>query len=138
MKKNIFLILSLVLIGNFSFGQSSDYKVVFDITSASPANQRQVVRNVELIKSTNPDAQIEVVVYGQALSLLQKDTSPFVEEIKKLVSQNGIAFNACHHSMERNKISTSQLITGVGVVPDGIYEIVKKQKEGWGYIKIAQ
>jgi intracellular sulfur oxidation DsrE/DsrF family protein len=39
--------------------------------------------------------------------------------------------------MEHNNVDSSQLIPGVGIVPDGIYEIVKKQREGWGYIKIS-
>ena len=34
-------------------------------------------------------------------------------------------------------IPTSAL-EGVGTVPDGIYEIISKQHEGWGYIKAAQ
>ena len=32
----------------------------------------------------------------------------------------------------------SQLLEGVGTVPDGIYEIISKQHQGWGYIKAAR
>jgi intracellular sulfur oxidation DsrE/DsrF family protein len=39
--------------------------------------------------------------------------------------------------MANQKIDKSQLLNGVQIVPDGIYEIVSKQKEGWGYIKVA-
>lgn len=127
------------MISIYALAQSSpDYKVVFDITSADPANQAQVVRDVMSIKAANPDAQLEVVIYGEGLNLIQKNTSSFVAEIKKLTTQKGITFNACHQSMKRNHVVKSDLITGVGVVPDGIYEIIKKQKQGWGYIKIAQ
>jgi hypothetical protein len=37
--------------------------------------------------------------------------------------------------MKRHNVDTSQLIDGIKTVPDGILEIVNKQKEGWGYIK---
>jgi intracellular sulfur oxidation DsrE/DsrF family protein len=37
--------------------------------------------------------------------------------------------------MKRWNIGESQLLPGVSTVPDGIYEILQKQREGWGYIK---
>jgi intracellular sulfur oxidation DsrE/DsrF family protein len=40
--------------------------------------------------------------------------------------------------MKRHKVDVSQLIPGVTTVPDGILEIIKRQSEGWGYIKEAQ
>jgi uncharacterized protein len=39
--------------------------------------------------------------------------------------------------MKNNNVDKSQLIPGVQVVPDGIYEIISKQKQGWGYIKAS-
>jgi intracellular sulfur oxidation DsrE/DsrF family protein len=39
--------------------------------------------------------------------------------------------------MKRHNIDAFQLLPGVSIVPDGIYEIITKQKEGWGYIKAA-
>jgi intracellular sulfur oxidation DsrE/DsrF family protein len=39
--------------------------------------------------------------------------------------------------MKRMNVDKSQLIPGVEVVPDGIYEIISKQRENWGYIKVA-
>lgn len=117
--------------------EATDYKVVFDITSADATAQHQVVRDAALIKSSHPDAEIEVVVYGQGLPLIEKGKSPLASEISSLLSQKGVSFNACHASMARNHVTKDQLIKGVGTVPDGIYEIVSKQKKGWGYIKIA-
>jgi intracellular sulfur oxidation DsrE/DsrF family protein len=39
--------------------------------------------------------------------------------------------------MKNQGITESQLISGVGMVPDGIYELISKQREGWGYIKVT-
>ena len=44
----------------------------------------------------------------------------------------------CEVAMKNNGIEKDQLLEGVGTVPDGIYEIISKQYEGWGYIKAAQ
>jgi hypothetical protein len=41
-------------------------------------------------------------------------------------------------ALKNNGVDKSQLIPGVQTVPDGIYEIIQKQHEGWGYIKAAR
>ncbi|MEO8720065.1 MAG: DsrE family protein [Ginsengibacter sp.] len=137
MKKASIIFLTLAISFLYGHAQNTDYKVVFDITSSDPASQKQVVREVSLIKEGNPDAQVEVVLYGQSLALVSKDKSPYAEDIQKLVNQKGVSFNVCQIAMEHHHIDPSQLIAGVGIVPDGIYEIVKKQREGWGYIKVS-
>jgi hypothetical protein len=38
-------------------------------------------------------------------------------------------------TMKRNNVDSTQLVPGVEIVPDGIYEIISKQQAGWGYIK---
>jgi intracellular sulfur oxidation DsrE/DsrF family protein len=38
-------------------------------------------------------------------------------------------------ALKNNHVDKSQLLPGVETVPDGIYEIISKQKQGWGYIK---
>jgi intracellular sulfur oxidation DsrE/DsrF family protein len=39
--------------------------------------------------------------------------------------------------MRNQHLDSSLLIPGVVMVPDGIYEVISKQREGWGYIKVA-
>jgi intracellular sulfur oxidation DsrE/DsrF family protein len=136
-KYSLLILIFFSLLGLRSAAQKSDYKVVFDITSSDPSCQKQVVREANLIKEGNPDAQVEVVLYGKSLDLIRKDKSQYSEDIQKLVNQKGVSFKACHIAMKHQNVASSQLITGVQVVPDGIYEIIKKQREGWGYIKIS-
>ena len=52
--------------------------------------------------------------------------------------QKNVSFRVCEGAMKNNKVEKSQLLDGVGTVPDGIYEIISKQHEGWGYIKAAR
>ncbi len=137
MKKNLLIFLLLAISFVNSHAQNSDYKVVFDITSSDPGCQKQVIHEASLIKQGNPDAQVEVVLYGQSLDLACKGKSKYEDDIQKLINQKGVSFNVCHIAMEHHHLDPSQLIAGVGVVPDGIYEIIKKQREGWGYIKIS-
>jgi hypothetical protein len=137
MKKFILILCGITFFQHAMFSQHSDYKVVFDITSKDSSSQQAVVREVNLIKSGNPDAQLEVVIYGQALNLVVRDQSSQASAIQQLLALKDVSFKVCAFTMKRNNIDKSMLLPGVEVVPDGIYEIITKQKDGWGYIKVA-
>lgn len=137
MKKIILTTVIFLLYSVFAFAQQADYKVVFDITSNDSVNQRALIREMQLIKDGNPDAQIEAVIYGQGLSLIKKDEARYVDAINHLISEKDVSFKVCALAMKRQNVDKSQLLPGIEIVPDGIYEIISKQHDGWGYIKIA-
>ena len=136
MKKHIVFTTFFLLVSSFLFAQSQDYNVVFDITSKDTAAQQTVVRQASGILKANPNAKVEVVVYGGALDLVTKDKSVAASAIQELAKKASI--RVCNITMQRYKVDKSQLIPGVKTVPDGIYEIVTRQKQGWGYIKVSQ
>jgi intracellular sulfur oxidation DsrE/DsrF family protein len=138
MKKLILMVSMFTSLTCFTQAQNKDYKVVFDMTSKDTLNQQSLLREMSLIKETNPDAKIEAVIYGQGLGLVTKDGSTRPDEIGRLSSMKDVSFKVCALAMKRNKIDKSQLLPGVQVVPDGIYEIISKQREDWGYIKVAR
>lgn len=137
MFRSVFFLPALLAISLFAPAQDTDYKVVFDITSNDATAQQQVIRDAGLIKDAHPDAQVEIVLYGQALDLVEKDKSTQSDAVQRLIGQK-VQFKACAIAMKHHQVDPSQLIPGVGIVPDGIYEIISKQKEGYGYIKIAR
>jgi intracellular sulfur oxidation DsrE/DsrF family protein len=51
------------------------------------------------------------------------------------VSQLGVQFVACRNSLVGNKIDEKVLPGFVKVVPAGVTELIKKQSEGYAYIK---
>lgn len=138
MTKNKMLIVALALMPVFTFAQTGTYKVVFDVTSSDTAAYKTVIRQMRGISQSRPDAQLEVAIYGDALPMVMKDKSTVADAIHELSSSKKASFKVCGATMKRNNIDKSQLLAGVDVVPDAIYEIVTKQHEGWGYIKVAQ
>jgi uncharacterized protein len=118
-----------------SFAQGKPAKIVFDITSKDTLAHQTVIRHVKGLHESNPDLQLEVVVYGGALSMLMTDKSTQAAKIQELARNKNIAFRACEGTMKRYNVTKNQLLPGVGTVPDAILEIVQKQGEGWGYIK---
>lgn len=117
--------------------QTSDYKVAFDLTSKDSTMHQTLVRWLTEIPKLYPGAQLELVLYGKSLDMVVKGRSTVSEQVIKLAQNKNTAIRVCAMAMKNQKIEKSQLLPGVETVPDGIYELVSKQKEGWGYIKAA-
>ncbi|MGN6193647.1 MAG: DsrE family protein [Ginsengibacter sp.] len=137
MKKIMVMVSILTSLACFSTAQNKDYKVVFDLTSKDTLNQQSLLHEMNLIKEGNPDAQLEAVIYGQGLGLITKDASSQSAQIQSLLAMKDVSIKVCALAMKRQKVDASQLLPGVQIVPDGIYEIISKQRDGWGYIKVA-
>ncbi len=136
--KKIFIISFLFFTAiNFSLAQSVPYRVVFDVTSHDTTDHRLAIRWATEVLNATPDAQVELVFYGKSMDMITKDKSTVADAITKLSEKKNIAFRVCAIALKNNHLDTSQLVTGVGTVPDGIYEIISKQAEGWGYIKVS-
>jgi hypothetical protein len=133
MMKKIFILL-ITIIGQVK-GQSPDYKVVFDLTSRDTADHNSVIRWIREITASNKDAQIEVVLYGGSLDMVVAQRSTVADAVTKLMENKHVQFEVCAMAMRNHHIAQKALLPGVGIVPDGIYEIITKQRQGWGYIK---
>jgi hypothetical protein len=134
----VFILLSLTLLSlTYVYAQDYPYKVVFDLTSRDSLDQKAVMRWIGEITSANPKAEVEVVMYAKGFELVMPEKSPYINDVAKAVENPNVKFRACAVALKNNKVEQSQLLKGVETVPDGIYEIISKQHEGWGYIKVV-
>ena len=136
--KRLLFVTALLVCTTLTIAQTAPYNVVFDLTSADTADHQSMIRMMNLITSTRPDAKMEVVLYGQSLGMIVKDRSTVAGALQQLSSNKNISIKVCAAAMKRHNIDKSQLIDGVETVPDGIYQIITRQREGWGYIKVAR
>jgi intracellular sulfur oxidation DsrE/DsrF family protein len=134
MKKIFVLLITISIIGQ-ARGQNPDYKVVFDLTSRDTADHNSVVRWIREITNSNKDAQIEVVLYGGSLDMVVAQRSTVADALSHLMENKHVQIEVCAQAMRNHHITREELLPGVGTVPDGIYEIITKQRQGWGYIK---
>lgn len=135
MRRNILIAATFFILPFISLAQRPDYRVIFDLTSKDSLDQRAVIRWVNEVTKDNPDAKVEVVMYGQGFNLVKKGSSPYEEAVNKLIPNKNVSFRVCAVALKNNNVDKSELLPGVQTVPDGIYEIITKQREGWGYIK---
>ncbi|HLP35535.1 DsrE family protein [Lacibacter sp.] len=135
--KKIFLFLLLCLGAAQLSAQNKPYNVVFDITTADADVHARVVRWINAINEANPNAKVVVVFYGKSLNMVSKEKSTVADGMQKIIAGKKATFSVCEVAMKVHNINKVDLLSGVETVPDGIYELVKKQAEGYGYIKVV-
>lgn len=137
MKKIIPLLLLTTFFGSSLFSQTKPYNAVFDLTTGDTDTHQRIIRWIKGILETYPDAKLEVVFYGKALPMVETEKSSVANDIKKLAAGKNVTFAVCEQAMKIHNIDKSQLLPGVKTVPDAIYELISKQADGFGYIKVV-
>jgi len=79
---------------------------------------------------------MEVVMYGKGFELVMPERSTYVADVKEAMKNPNVKFKVCAIALRNNNVDKSQLLPGVETVPDGIHELVSKQQDHWGYIKV--
>ena len=132
------LIVGLLALASLGFVRSEQapYRVVFDLTSRDTLDQKAVLRWLKETSTSNLDARMEVVMYAKGFELVMPERSAYAAEVREAIKNTNITFKVCAVALKNNGVDRSQLLPGVEVIPDGIYEIVSKQYERWGYIKV--
>jgi hypothetical protein len=128
--------LALLTLGFVSEQQAPSYRVVFDLTSRDTLEQKALLRWMKEITASNPTAQLEVVMYGKGFELVMPERSAFITDVQQAMKNPNISFKVCEIALKNNDVDRSKLAPGVQTVPDGIYEIISKQQQHWGYIKV--
>ncbi len=124
-------ILSLLF---FSLTSHAQHKIVWDMPIGDTAQQRVLYRQINNVLAVTPDTKIEVVFHGNAVYAMLKDTGYHKTQITDLYKK-GVVFAVCNNALKMRNIETSRVIQEATIVPVAILEIVKKQEEGWSYIK---
>jgi uncharacterized protein len=133
--KNWFSIIAVLLLSAVAWSQEQPVKILFDVTSSDVKVQESAVRHVDMMSKAYPDSQFEVVMYGGSSQMAIQGKSTVEAKVKELVGRDNVSFKMCEGTLKRKEIKKSDLIPGIGTVPDGILELVHKQSQGWGYIK---
>jgi intracellular sulfur oxidation DsrE/DsrF family protein len=137
MRRTLFVVSFALLSAGSVHAQALPYRVVFDLTSRDTLEQRAVLRWIKEVGTASPNAQMEVVMYAKGIELVMPERSTYTADVKEAMKSPNVTFKVCAIALKNNGVDKSQLLPGVQVVPDGIYELVSKQQEHWGYIKVV-
>ncbi len=112
------------------------FRVIFHLDEPSKGRADQVFRNIEnlLADLGENNVEVELVANGGGVKALVKGPDSHVEQIEPLAAK-GVRFAACAHSLSQLEIARDTLLESVEVVSSGVGELVRKQAEGWAYIR---
>lgn len=79
------------------------------------------------------NVDIEIVIYGPGIGMLKFD-STVANRIDEAINA-GVKIVACENTMKAQKLSKADMMTTIGYVPAGVIELIRKQKEGYAYIR---
>lgn len=134
--KYLHIVFLLLMISFSSNAQSNKHRVVWDLSSADTTVQAAVFRQINNARVEIPDLDIEVVFHGQAVYAVMKDSTQFAARIKT-AKEKGVTLAVCNNSLRRLKIDPSQVSPSAIVVPSAVAELIKKQTDGWSYLKAS-
>ena len=115
------------------------HKVVFEVSIDGAEKWHGALRNVENTrKELGAGTKIEVVAHGKGVGMLLTKTSAENAELKEKLEKlhaDGVVFAVCENTMKREKLEKKDLVELTTTVPSGVSEVVRKQGEGFAYIK---
>jgi intracellular sulfur oxidation DsrE/DsrF family protein len=111
------------------------HQVVFQVSDNDPAKWSLALNNARNVQTDlgKGNVQIEIVAYGPGLAMLKNESAVAARLAQAL--DGGIGLLACENTMQNTKTSKSDMYGGIGYVQAGVTHIMKRQKEGWAYIR---
>jgi len=132
--KKLFLSLLLGLLAASAFAQQKQ-KVVIQVSDADPAKWNLALNNARNVQQDlgKDNVQIEIVAYGPGLGMLKADSKVADRLAGALDSSIGLL--ACENTMTNQHVSRAEMYGGISYVKAGVTHIMKRQGEGWAYIR---
>jgi intracellular sulfur oxidation DsrE/DsrF family protein len=114
---------------------SDRLRVVVHVDEASADRQHLALGNVAnlLDDAASAGAEIEIVFNGPAISVVSTE-SRLAGDLSALRAR-GVGLLACRNSMVSAGLSSEGLMDGVSVIPSGIAHLVRRQHDGWAYVR---
>jgi len=110
-------------------------RVVIQVSDADTAKWNLALNNAKNVQQAYgaDKVDIEIVTYGPGIGMLKMDSiiANRIDESK----QAGVAIVACQNTMKNMKLTNDDMLPNTSYVPAGVVEIIKKQKEGYAYIR---
>ena len=135
--RRLFLVALVTALPWFAAAQDAarPTRVVVQVSEADPARWNLVLNNVKNLQDElgADKVAIEVVAYGPGIGMLKLD-APSNSRVSDAI-KSGVAIQACENTMRNQKLVRADMHPGVGYVPAGVVQIIKRQQDGWAYLR---
>jgi hypothetical protein len=115
--------------------KSERYRVVLQVSDADPAKWNLALNNARNVQEDlgKGNVDVEIVAYGPGLNMLKSDSK--VADRLAQALDNNIGLMACENTMRNTKVQKSDMYSGISYVDAGVVHIMKRQREGWAYVR---
>jgi uncharacterized protein len=110
-------------------------KLLIQMSDADPAKWNMALNNAKNVQDElgAANVDIELVAFGPGIHMLKLDSAANTRVAEAMKA--GIAMVACENTLRNLKISKSDIIAGASYVPAGVVQIMRRQGEGWTYLR---
>ena len=115
--------------------QAERQRVVLQVSDNDPAKWNLALNNARNVQEDlgRDNVQIEIVAYGPGLAMLKAESAAVPRLAGAL--DNGVELIACENTMTNTKVSRDDMYAGISYVKAGVSHIMKRQAEGWAYVR---
>lgn len=110
-------------------------RVIFQVSDNDPAKWNLALNNAKNVQADlgRDNVQIEIVAYGPGLAMLKAE-SPVAARLAGALDDS-VGLIACENTMHNTKVTRDQMYGGIAYVQAGVTHLMKRQQEGWAYIR---
>jgi len=110
-------------------------RIVIQVNEEDGKKWMAVLANIRNIQAElgKGNVHIAVVAIGTGLGMLTAD-SVAANDVQDALT-TGVEFLACGNSMKAQKVEKDDLIEGTKIVVAGYVELMKRQQQGWIYLR---
>ena len=114
---------------------SQKEKLVVQVSDSDPKKWNLALNNIKNVQDVlgKDKVDIELVVYGPGIDMLKLESTAGNRVNDAIAS--GIKVVACENTMEAQKLTKGDMLKSIGYVPAGVIELMKKQQQGYAYIR---
>ena len=115
--------------------QAAKQRVIFQVSEAAPAKWVLTLNNVRNIQAElgKDNVQVEILAYGPGIDMLKFESQVGVGLAQALADK--VVLIACENTMTNTKVSRDEMYNGISYVKAGVVHLMKRQQEGWAYIR---
>jgi len=110
-------------------------RLIIQVSDNDPAKWSLALNNARNVQQDlgKDNVQIEIVAYGPGLEMLKAESKVADRLAGALDASVGLI--ACENTMTNTKVKRSEMYGGIAYVKAGVTHIMKRQQEGWAYIR---
>jgi uncharacterized protein len=110
-------------------------KIAIQMSDNDPAKWNLALNNAKNVQEElgAANVEVEIVAFGPGIHMLKLDS--VVNSRVGEATRAGIKVLACENTMRNLKVRKDDIAPTVGYVPAGVVHLMRRQTEGWAYLR---